>query len=943
MTTLGLRFAVMLTLCCLAVTPQVNRQGGSRRRGTIASSAQNQDVSAQVIGTTAVQAILFYSAPDSNPCTIEVSVNSSFSPLVHDVDPTLFPSSNTDGGGASPRIFVVGRRKADVAVDGNRYSRALQTQTTYYYQVTCDGQPANGSFQTANIPVGKTFAEPLPIDKLTGQYDWPTLSADDRTQQIIDPLTGVLLRHITLPAEFPNDDVGWPYGGQEDLCNTKLSNGGYHCVVPTTTGDGNLYWINPSTAEVRYLGVTYFWDPNLYCTCVFLSNWDSSDPNVVYAVGRDKQTGKPVLDKGTLTGNDQAVSPGTAVQSTWQTLTPANTNNAIPDLISAFDPTYSPSQFPCFTADVNAVESHYVNLICWSQGQDSSGWVAVLDLGNGKPAGTDPNGVHLVAATAPFRNPTSRWCGLHNDNSLDHIIGNESNFPIIQIRSQDGPYNSTLESGVGASDTTFYVSGEPLGSSNNYLMDAASGDYFQIEAEVVEITSKVSSTQWTVQRGVNGHAQPHNAGVNLTAQCNDQYLTAGPTYGNGGQLYWQFTQDPHGTDTTNTYYAEDPLGVSHNAIQGQTKTDPAVMVTDPYRVRSGKLPQMLSGTSFPPFQPIPISPAFAGTVGDCNPNGCESHMYYNQMYANEGGRVWFGDIPTFVGGASNQPGAVLVPGTTQIYQYFGNPRTNNGEAVAPYQSYFGIAGTTPLLDISGPNSALLDGAPGAYTYCVVSNAGECISSSDPGDVYANVPNLVDLGCVIYANSPPSDVCILNQPTYGEGLVQIGTKPPPSGYPAKYSRILTYRLQGYRSWQFSNTKILPNASWALFLGGGFNNPVEAMMAKIPSYLPPDGIDRSKFINVPITVPTMSGATSVRVYYGYEEDNSRSAYFCAQYQAACMVTSTPGSGLNLPGVPQRIMFIRIDFLNNSGNVIGSQFAAAEVDHKSVTPFASGPPNP
>ena len=49
-----------------------------------------------VVGTTNTQAVLSYSAPNASACTVKVSQQPSFTALVHDVDPALFPGADQD-------------------------------------------------------------------------------------------------------------------------------------------------------------------------------------------------------------------------------------------------------------------------------------------------------------------------------------------------------------------------------------------------------------------------------------------------------------------------------------------------------------------------------------------------------------------------------------------------------------------------------------------------------------------------------------------------------------------------------------------------------------------------------------------------------------------------------------------------------------------------------
>ena len=218
-----------------------------------------------VDGTTSTQAVLRYTAPTSAACTVQVSQSSSLQPLVHDVDPSLFPGENLDSRTGSltsglQRIFVVGKRRADRGSDSHWYSRALQAYTLHYFLVTCGTDQASGTFSTTNIPLGNTYNEDLPADPnasatsyfvFGGQYAWPEftnwVNTTGRSETVVDPQTGMLLKRVTMPQDQP---TGNPPAGDHAFA---------------TVIDFDSAWTNPSgvladdSASASYTGTGSDW------------------------------------------------------------------------------------------------------------------------------------------------------------------------------------------------------------------------------------------------------------------------------------------------------------------------------------------------------------------------------------------------------------------------------------------------------------------------------------------------------------------------------------------------------------------------------------------------------------------------------------------------------------------------------------------------------------
>ena len=135
--------------------------------------------------------------------------------LIDDLNPNLFPGADQDSRPGNPnsgqfRVFVVGKRTADVAVDGNRYTRALQVNSRHRYTLTCGTQGSDADFTTQNLPLGDTHNDGLPVDRSRpGQYAYPTVQWTNRGQSLIDPVTGVRSIRATSPTETASTVQGF--------------------------------------------------------------------------------------------------------------------------------------------------------------------------------------------------------------------------------------------------------------------------------------------------------------------------------------------------------------------------------------------------------------------------------------------------------------------------------------------------------------------------------------------------------------------------------------------------------------------------------------------------------------------------------------------------------------------------------------------------------------
>lgn len=238
-----------------------------------------QALAVTMAGVTPTQAVFSYTAPDTNACTVEESTDPTFATVDHDLDPILFPGSNSDNRpgnvvtGAS-RTIVVGFRGTALAADGKLYSRALQAAATHYLQVSCDNGQYVGTytFETQNPPLGNTAPDYIPFNTAGfGNYGWPTINYTAPTSNAaantqIDPLTGFQLQRWTGAGDGGDSLSGWGvWNGVIDLSGTwtnptnVLGSASYASYSGTGGPSNALYlWGASGVARPSFTDTEYF-------------------------------------------------------------------------------------------------------------------------------------------------------------------------------------------------------------------------------------------------------------------------------------------------------------------------------------------------------------------------------------------------------------------------------------------------------------------------------------------------------------------------------------------------------------------------------------------------------------------------------------------------------------------------------------------------------------
>jgi len=876
---------------------------------------------------------------------VKVSQQASFTPLVRDVDPALFPGADQDTRpetvtAKANRIFVVGKRITQRGADGKNYSRALETFADHHYQVTCGSLVATGVFKTANIPLGMTYNDvPQVDDSNPGQWMIPT-QLQDRTQTIVDPQTGALLKRVSLDAEAGNKSYGYAgafltYGGFTRVCSPSRtgpaqSKQGYLCVFPDYGLQlGLLYFIVPATGEVLYLGLIPYPGAGINGSDLSLYYWTE---------------GKTY--RSTYTGNFRPVTTNDAIA-----MSPGVLYSATPigQLMKQFDPTFDDRLYGC--SSPVAGPGQYALIQCNRSIQDSYGWIGAFYGGDGRPITANCTAgdacPRVVAAMNVLSAPATRWCALHNIQLIP-------NNPLVGLNFQQlhdfsgalgaAPMATKLSTAIAPGDTKITVDGEPLSmatAGDPVRQDAAVGDRFIIGTNPAESVRISDITQlpngqrvWTVTR--DGQAKAFPAGTVVWADCKAGFRLT----------YWKFLNDPHGQDTTNKDVVIDSYW------DGGGHADAGVLgrITEYNSGWAAVFGRVIDHLNEPLSLMIDDSPFFAGVHGLDYGSTTSKHPSYHQDEAQTpvSEQRWFLDMLAFDGGNlfSPNPGATLISG--QLYKYI-----NTGLPGLARKQLATIAssGGSSLLDISGPGSRISDQPSESYKYCVANVAGECREGSAPGDILINAPDVKYLSCTGGDGPNPGnrDICVGNAGSWAQGMTQVylGTTSADS---VSHTRVISHGLAGIKNmFYYSTAKSLPDASWALFnvgvvSGNRDTDQVNVWMAKLPPFNKQDEVDRSTFIRarIPVSTPPGQGIASAAIEFGYREQGDPSQFYCTSRREACVAVSgtvndaTPfhfaqtetytrmpcakSCTITLPVLPAHVAYYQVKFYDAKGVQVG-----------------------
>jgi len=593
---------------------------------------------------------------------------------------------------------------------------------------------------------------------------------------------GISVQYAGLKLGISHLPEEWPASGSPEMCQTAVStdaagNEGYRCVIPHAVP--MVYWINRTTGESKALGAFSTglktgddgW-PGIFC-----NGWFSGvSPDVLYCLSPDNATpARSILLKCQLTGKNETgewspvctnVTPGTQGLDIVSQLTKFTGGK--------FDRT----RFNCGAA---GIQNERVQLVCTSGGQDSLGWLAVLDPVKG-----------IIAAQNTWSVAPARWCAMHTA----FYMGASDWYWVAGKFLADGggpgqgPYLSKITSGalsrteleacpVNAVDptvagknmcSTVTVDGEPRDPSPHgaetgapgELQNAEPGDVLSVDNELTQLLAK-SGNSWTLRRVYGGQStlQAHAANSALVEQCLARRFDRDTS---DWSWSWDYLNDPTGANPNGTtvkreYEFDHPAGRS-GIVVGMASYLDCPWSGGCYAARTsgvyGGAPDVIVNGNM----------GFAGVTGGAPGNYAEDHASYAQVAAAESEKKWLLDGRPFSPG----PGisGTFTPVAGQLYKLAtktidGDTLSGGAQLSRLKMPTFAFCGTQPLRDTSSASTgdAIGTGSADSYKYCVSRTKDECREGSRAGDIWVNCPYVTNPSCAgTMSTWPEISGCIL---------------------------------------------------------------------------------------------------------------------------------------------------------------------------------------
>jgi len=901
------------------------------------------------LAATSKQIMVSYTASDTGVCTVEVSESPTYSPVVTDVNATLFAGANQDsragslGAGTTGRTFLVGTAPdmrgvvSNLASDTKRYGRLLQPGTTHYVRVTCGATVATGSITTKNRPLGMTRSFERPMAS-AGVYAYPSLDDTNRNQVLSDPSTGVQIRKLTCPTEdttggqilTPGSGAPWPFA--QTTINDNGGVPGYISAWPTEGGSSRLYFVTDSVS--RFLGSPFLQGGSLagFNSSMFFSasnpHFGTNPTQLFYlAIDGTDGNGNAQVVKCQLPPSGDAVYGSSAASGAHApcTFTNLTASNNITAQLVAFDPTFDPTKFNIGSNQV--VQGNHLLFTALRGNQDSYGWVGAIDLTT-TPA--------TVVAFAPLWKRggsgalSFRWCAIHTGHPA--LGASQMSFTaktMYQTGVGLGPYTTTLSGAMNDTQMTItFASNTPTAPfADTTLYPIAAGDEVQLTGEVMYLGSFVSGTTWNIAaRGVagGGAAKAHSNGETVLMGCRchnpNDFSQVGPSW-------WNFLADPHATDTTGTnlitQLGNATIYSGHEGFangRGIAETGYAAFIG----------PAMTNNPAFI----ISDSPDFAGVNKTAAGNSWQKHDAPPQQSNASSAQANDWGLDSVALDTDPQLQATSLTNVTGTLWKF----VNTNYALKRKQlAMLALVGSHPLLDISSTATGDVIGGLAAdnYKYCVANAVNECRTGSAVSDIYFNAPDVTG-GATCYGAMAWGDttkVCLGHIPAIGDTVVQIGIEEANST--GKWFRALSDGLMPPKIMNTnSDSHATPDGKWATVFNYAPSGNFSILLAKAPPWPGYDGINRNTFIQKSVSLLGPAATVTALTEFGYDTNlyctsrnevcvsaQSNNPYFFAS-ESYTRIACAGGSCTNsIPVIPDRTVYYRHKFYDSGGNLINT----------------------